>query len=89
MRLSFVGDWSPSESLRGICTGLCIGNLECAFAHGEIASDRAYTSVLPIECVDIVRCSGFAALSLANNNVYDAGGRAFWNVRQRLKRESL
>lgn len=86
MSLSFVGDWSPSEPLNGMCSELCIGNLECAFAHGEIASGEAYTSVLPIECIDNVEGGGLAALSLANNHVYDAGDGTFLDMRQRLAR---
>lgn len=86
MSLSFVGDWSPSEPLNGTGSGLRIGNLECAFAHGEIASGKAYTSVLPIECINNVGSGRFAALSLANNHVYDAGDGAFSDMRQRLAR---
>ena len=42
MRLSFVGDWAPVESSTGLQNGgLAIGNLECAFADDEIASEKA------------------------------------------------
>jgi len=84
MWLSFVGDCSPSKPLNAMHSGLCVGNLECAFADGEISSGKAYTSVLPIQCLENVARGGFAALSLANNHVYDAGESAFVGMRQRL-----
>ena len=56
---------------------LCIGNLECAFSDGAIEDGKAYTSSLPLSFIDEVSSSGFVALSLANNHVYDAGVEAF------------
>ncbi len=82
MRLA--GDWMPKERPCLSLNGCCVGNLECVLADGELASDKAYTSVLPIECIENVVCGGFAALSLANNHVYDAGDSAFVDMRQRL-----
>lgn len=51
----------------------CVGNLECAFADGDVASGKAYTSVLPQSCIEHILAGGFAALSVANNHVNDAG----------------
>ena len=82
----FVGDWASSEPLRTSFGALSVGNLECAIADGEIASAKAYTSVLPESCIDNVRRAGFSALSLANNHVYDAGVDAFVSMRQNLER---
>ena len=74
MALLFVGDWMSSAQLlscpRG---GGVIGNLECAFANGEVTSEKAYTSVVPRKCMAYVGKAGFRALSLANNHVNDAG----------------
>ena len=52
---------------------VCVGNLECAFADGEVASGKAYTSVMPQSCIEHISASGFSALSVANNHVNDAG----------------
>lgn len=83
MRLA--GDWMPKEHRCVSYDGCCVGNLECAFANGEITSGKAYTSLLPIECIENVLRGGFAALSLANNHVYDAGADAFVCMRKRLE----
>ena len=74
MKLLFAGDWAPVRpqmDLKG--DGIAIGNLECAFADGEVASEKAYSSVLPRSCMDNIPSGGFAALSVANNHVNDAG----------------
>lgn len=48
MKLLFVGDWAPVALRREkIGEGIAIANLECAFADGEVASEKAYSSVLP------------------------------------------
>lgn len=72
--ITFFGDYIP----RCPCEyefpdGICIGNLECAFSDGEVASGKAYTSVLATETMDNIRTSGFSAFSVANNHVRDAG----------------
>lgn len=76
MGLLFTGDWLPRQvsawdSLWG--KSLVVGNLECAFADGLIDCGKAYTSILPQSCLDNILSSGFAALSVANNHVNDAG----------------
>lgn len=73
MKLLFVGDWAPVALRREkIGEGIAIANLECAFADGEVASEKAYSSVLPRSCMDNIPSGGFAALSVANNHVNDA-----------------
>ena len=71
----FVGDWVPNtpkwQEFGGDNVG--VGNLECAFSDGEIASEKAYSSILPRSCMDNISSSGFAALSVANNHANDAG----------------
>lgn len=75
VRLSFVGDWLSREpSGRSVDGGRwVVGNLECAFADGDVNSGKAYTSVLPLLCLKYVATGGFSALSVANNHVNDAG----------------
>lgn len=74
MNLSFVGDWAPMGPCENrFDTDLAVANLECAFADGEIMSEKAYASVLPRSCMDNIPSGGFAALSVANNHVNDAG----------------
>lgn len=76
MGLRFAGDWLPKRAFDAgaIPAGaLAVGNLECAFADGEIESGKAYTAVLPRSCLGNVGSGGFAALSVANNHVCDAG----------------
>ncbi len=77
MTLRLTGDWLPKSPLQLEGGALCIGNLECAFSDGAIESAKAYTSLLPLRSIDNVSSSGFAALSLANNHVYDAGVEDF------------
>ena len=74
MSVVFVGDWlpkSPSDGVREVV--VAIGNLECAFSDGVIDSGKAYTSILPQSSLGHVATGGFAALSVANNHVNDAG----------------
>ena len=74
MSLLFVGDWAPvAPRKEKVGDGLAIGNLECAFADGEVSNDKAYSSLLPRSCMDNIPSGGFAALSVANNHVNDAG----------------
>lgn len=84
MKLRLTGDLSPIMPLNGTCSGFAVGNLECAFADGEIASGKAYTSVLSESRMDNVGRAGFLALSLANNHVYDAGPEAFIDMKDKL-----
>ena len=87
MNILFTGDWLPKSSSQ-LCVNddncLRVGNLECAFVDGNILSDKAYTSVLPYECVVNVAHGRFIALSLANNHVYDAGTAALTFMRKKL-----
>ena len=75
MRLTIVGDWLPKISRHESTArdNLKIANLECAFADITIASEKAYSSVLTRSCMDNIPFGGFAALSVANNHVNDAG----------------
>ena len=75
MRLTFFGDWLPKISRQEsvVRDNLKIANLECAFADVTIASEKAYSSVLPRSCMENIPSGGFAALSVANNHVNDAG----------------
>ena len=79
MNLCFVGDCIPGQGMpfRACPLGRTIGNLECAFSDDAITGGKAYTSVLPVERIELVPNGGFAALSVANNHVYDAGGSQF------------
>ena len=65
-------------------SGPAIGNLECAFFDGEICSLKSYTSILPLGKIENVAEGGFAALSLANNHVCDAGAEAFQKAEKLL-----
>jgi poly-gamma-glutamate synthesis protein (capsule biosynthesis protein) len=75
----FVGDVVPDvpmKRLEGSDVALIIGNLECAFGvsnKGNVASEKAYASILPRGLIKNVATGGFDALSLANNHVNDAG----------------
>lgn len=75
MNLDFLGDWLPQEFTRGdgVSSSWNIANLECAFTDGKLTGDKAYTSVLPHSCMGHIPSGGFAALSVANNHVNDAG----------------
>lgn len=88
MSIKLTGDWLPGASLRLDLKGdgcLWVGNLECVFTDRAITSGKAYTSMLPLECIDNVSSNSFAALSLANNHVYDAGAEAFLWMQELLK----
>lgn len=80
MRMKFAGDWLPESSLSldlkdDEC--LWVGNLECVFSDDVSSSSKAYTSLLPLGCINNIPAGSFSALSLANNHVYDVGEFAF------------
>ena len=77
MNLCFVGDCIPGQPFSACPLGQTIGNLECAFSDDAIPGGKAYTSVLPVERIESIPNGRFAALSVANNHVYDAGGTKF------------
>lgn len=83
--MCFAGDLAPKTKLCNTLSNCLVCGLECAFADGDIGSSKAYTSVLPEACIDNVAQDVFAALSLANNHVYDAGTNAFARMRQNLE----
>ena len=83
--MRFVGDWLPIVELHIRNSDCLVGNLECVLAEGVIDSVKAYTSVLPMECVDNVADVGFSALSLANNHVCDVGADSFARMRRLLE----
>jgi len=74
--MTFVGDWSPNGTGRRVDDDIVIGNLECAFSDDAIDSDKAYASILARKWLSKIGESGFAAFSLANNHVNDAGNFA-------------
>ena len=63
---------------------LYVGNLECAFSDDSVESGKAYTRILRSCCICNVKGASFAALSPANNHVYDAGIDAFMRMRSLL-----
>ncbi len=80
MGLLFVGDFLPNGHVncRELFSGSKpIGNMECVFASISPTRLKAYPVILDPDHISIVRDSGFAALNLANNHVYDAGEQAF------------
>ncbi len=78
MDIRFVGDWTPwGRHDYGFNGSLTVGNLECAFAEGDLTSGKAYASILSSTCFDNIESAGFTALSVANNHTYDAGAEAF------------
>ena len=88
----FVGDWVPRNyriHLIGDDGEIAVGNLECAFSDDAIASGKAYTSVLETACMDHVAAAGFGAVSIANNHVYDAGGKCFDSLVAELERRNV
>ena len=87
----FVGDWMPLERsayLESSGRGRVIANLECAFAEANVSSGKAYTSILSTHCFDNVSAVG-AAVSLANNHVYDAGDVGFDFLAEELERRGV
>ena len=90
MKFCFVGDWAPRKSRDyGFADQFVIGNLECAFTDGEVASGKAYVSILPVSCIDHVATAGGFALSVANNHVYDAGVQGFDSLVFELERRNV
>lgn len=85
MTIAFTGDWLPLEAPgAAFPDGIRIGNLECAFSNDAVDAGKAYSCVLPESLMHNVALGGFAALSLANNHVYDAGAAAFDAMRRTL-----
>jgi hypothetical protein len=86
----FTGDWLPTavryDNHLGLNEATLIGNLECAIADRGSATSKAYSIILPSSSLCVVLRSPFAALSVANNHVYDAGSQAFNDMLSRLKR---
>ena len=68
---------------------LIVGNLECAFADGSVASGKAYTSILPRSCQDNIAGNDLAAMSVANNHVYDTGKDGFKSLLDELVRRNV
>ena len=90
MSLLFVGDWAPVERRDyGFDGKLIVGNLECAFSDEDVSNGKAYSSVLPTACIDNTVHAGFAALSVANNHVYDAGCKCFDLALSELERRGV
>jgi hypothetical protein len=74
--LGFAGDYLPVGPVR-IPTSLravrLIANLECVITQGAATGGKAHSVVLPHQAIEHVVASPFAALSVANNHVLDAG----------------
>ena len=80
MSIVFVGDWLPSRPVdaRAVLGSDCaVGNLECVISSLSNRTEKAHSLVLDDSAYELVKNSGFAALSLANNHVNDAGLAAF------------
>lgn len=77
--ISFCGDWLPESVLKPDMRKEClkIGNLECVITDQACDGQKAYSVVLNEQAIDRISISGFKALCLANNHVYDAGDAAF------------
>ncbi|NLE44674.1 MAG: CapA family protein [Chloroflexi bacterium] len=79
MSIIFAGDFLPlrpfGESPFPDDAKL-VANLECAISTSTVSSSKAYSMVLGSEAIDAVVQSRFAALSVANNHVRDAGDKA-------------
>ena len=87
MGICFVGDWVPIRDRDyGFGGKLVVGNLEAAFSNGEVANGKAYSSVLPMECINNIVSVGFSALCVANNHAYDAGEKCFASAVAELER---
>ncbi len=90
MSFCIVGDWAAVDSrVRRFRDMLAVGNLECAFADGDVSNGKAYTSVLKTFCLDHLTVAGFDAMSIANNHVYDAGGKCFDSLVAELERRNI
>ena len=90
MNILFTGDWAPHERREyGVNGRMSIGNLECAFTDSGVISGKAYESVLPTACMGNIESAGFAALSVANNHVYDAGEQTFRMMMTELERRGI
>lgn len=82
--ITFVGDYIPRCPCGyELADDIGIANLECAFADGEIDSAKAYTSVLGTAAMENLATAPFAAFSVANNHVRDAGN--FEETLQKLR----
>ncbi len=80
MSIIFAGDFLPQRLLHPppcFEGASIVANLECAISEKQAEASKAYTLVLGKEALDVAAHSGFAALSLANNHVCDAGTVAF------------
>lgn len=87
MHFEFTGDWMPRSGNAPVFPQdiIAVGNLECAFADGDVASGKAYSSIVAHSLLDDVAKCGFSALSVANNHAYDAGEKAFDSAVETLR----
>lgn len=88
--ITIVGDCLPPpfdvQSVFG--PSVYVGNLECALTDTGSATRKAHSVIEPFGKIRDIAESGFAAWSLANNHVGDAGERAFQEMRRRLEAET-
>lgn len=83
MPLVFGGDYLPLHVFDrsfGAPEARIVANLECAIADTGNVTSKAYSLVLRKDALARVARSGFAALSIANNHVCDAGTAAFHDM---------
>lgn len=86
--LVFAGDWLPSGPLvppEALAGRALICNLECTVGDAREASRKAYVSTTGPEVFEHIRTSPVAAVSVANNHVYDCGSAAFDEMLSRLR----
>jgi len=87
MTFLYVGDWLPTQpiSLAELFGKRpVIGNLECVVSAAEASGSKAHSVILDETAYQHIQSAGFAALSLANNHVNDAGETAFREMLSKL-----
>ncbi|HLA84208.1 MAG TPA: CapA family protein [Thermoguttaceae bacterium] len=91
MSIVFAGDYLPRRRLERSAfpeNSRIVANLECAIADNATEALKSHPLVLGTEADRCVAQGEFAALSLANNHVSDAGSAAFDEMVRRLHRAS-
>lgn len=89
--LAFAGDYLPVGPVRfpsNMQSLRLIANLECVITSAAASGGKAHSVVLPHASIEHVAASPFAALSVANNHVLDAGELALDGMLQLLAAHS-
>jgi len=87
MTFLFVGDWLPTQPISLVelfGKRPVIGNLECVVSTAASSDSKAHSVVIEETAYQHIESAGFAALSLANNHVNDAGETAFREMLAKL-----